>query len=71
MQWEDSIKRDLEREGGEWRTTAKDRKKLRLLIENILRKIWKEEMKKKMEETMANLTPDDRDNKRRITTSTI
>ncbi|KAK2191715.1 hypothetical protein NP493_47g03031 [Ridgeia piscesae] len=25
MRWEDCVKRDLERVGGEWRTTAKDK----------------------------------------------
>ena len=36
MQWEDCVKRDLERVGGEWRTTAEDRS-WRLLIENVVR----------------------------------
>ena len=35
MQWEACVKRDLERVGGEWRTTAKDRRSRRLLIENV------------------------------------
>ena len=65
------VLRDLERVVGEWRTTLKDSTSWRLLIENILRKVRKEETKKKVAETMANLTPDDRDYKRRITTSTI
>ena len=37
MGWEDSIKRDLGRVGGEWRTTAEDRSSWRLLIENVVR----------------------------------
>ena len=43
MRWEDCVKGDLERVGGEWRTTGKDRS-WRLLIEDIVRK---EKMKKK------------------------
>ena len=31
------VKRDLERVGGEWRTTAKDRRSWRLAIENTVR----------------------------------
>jgi len=34
---EDCVKRDLERVGGEWRTTAKDRSSWRLLIENTVK----------------------------------
>ena len=30
------VKRDLEREGGEWRTTTNDRKRWRLVIEDII-----------------------------------
>ena len=37
MQWEDWVKRDLERVGGEWRTTARDRRSWRLLIKNAVR----------------------------------
>ena len=33
------MKRDLERVGGEWRTTAKDRRSWRLLIENAVREM--------------------------------
>ena len=31
------VKRDLERVGGEWRTTAKDRRSWRLVIENAVK----------------------------------
>ena len=34
MRREDCVKRDLERVGGEWRTTAKDKWSWRLVIEN-------------------------------------
>ena len=34
MRWEDCVKKDLERVGGEWRTTAKDRRSWSLLIQN-------------------------------------
>ena len=34
---DDCIKRDLERVGGEWRTTAIDRGSWMLLIENVVR----------------------------------
>ena len=34
---ENCAKRDLERVRGEWRTTAKDRRSWRLLIENVVR----------------------------------
>ena len=37
MRWEDCVKRDLERMGGEWRTTAKDRRSWRMVIENAVR----------------------------------
>jgi len=37
MQWEDFVKRGLVSLGGEWRTTAKDRRSWRLLLENIVR----------------------------------
>ena len=37
MRREDSVKRDLERVGGEWRTRAEDRRSWRLLIENAVR----------------------------------
>ena len=37
MRWEDWVKRDLERVGGEWRTTAKDRRSWRLVTENVVR----------------------------------
>ena len=63
MRWEDCVKRDLERVGGEWRTTAEDRSR-RLLIENIVREKTKKKTMVTMV-TMANLTPDDRDVKRR------
>jgi len=33
----DCVMRDLERVGGEWRTTAKDRRSWRLLIKNAVR----------------------------------
>ena len=36
MRWEDCVKRDLERVGGEWRTTAKD-DSCRILLENTER----------------------------------
>ena len=38
MRWKDGVKRDLEREGGEWRTTANDRRNWKLLIDNLVRK---------------------------------
>ena len=50
-----------------WRTTAKDTRSWRLLIENTVRERWEEERKDKDDSNqliMANLTPDDRDNKR-------
>ena len=53
---QDCIKRDLEREGGEWRTTANDRS-WRVLIENVV--------EEKMTVTIAKMTRDDGDNKRR------
>ena len=37
MRWEDCVKRDLERVGGEYRTTAKDRRSWRLVIEDVVR----------------------------------
>ena len=37
MRWEDCIERDMGRVGGEWRTTANDRRIWRLLIENAVR----------------------------------
>ena len=52
--------------GGEWRTTAKDRNSRRLVIEHAERKLSRKE---KMTVTMANLTLDDRGNKRRTTLS--
>ena len=36
MRWEECAKRDIERVGGEWRRTSKDRS-LRLGIENAVR----------------------------------
>ena len=36
MRWEDCVKRDLERMGGEWRTTVKG-ESCKLLIENVMR----------------------------------
>ena len=36
MRREDWVNRDLERVGGEYRTTAKDRSSWRLVIENIV-----------------------------------
>ena len=52
MRWEDCVKRNFERMGGELRTTAKDR--------------MSEERKTntKLMVTMANLTLDERDAKR-------
>ena len=57
MRWEDCVKRDLERVGGEQQQDTKS---------------WTgnregSERKEKMTVTMASLTPDDRDNKRIIT----
>ena len=47
--------------GGEWRTTAKDRRSEKLLIENIMRKkLRKEKTKKKTTVTMMKLIPGDR-----------
>ena len=37
MRWEDCVKRDLERVGDEWSTTAKDIGTWRLLIEDTVR----------------------------------
>ena len=37
MRWEDCVKRDLGRVGGEWRTTGKDRRSQRLVIGNTVR----------------------------------
>ena len=37
MRWEDCVKRGLERVGGEWRRTAKDRRSWRLVIEDAVR----------------------------------
>ena len=45
MRWEDYVKRDLERVGGERRTTVKGRMSWRLLIENALRETRGEERK--------------------------
>ena len=72
MGWEDCIKGDQERVGGEWRTTAKDGR-ARDLIHNIVRKSEerKEKTKENMTVTMASLTSDDRDNKRRTTSDFI
>jgi len=53
------VKTDLERVGGDWRTTAKDSTSWKLLIEVVLRE--------KMTVTTARLTPDDRVAKRRTT----
>jgi len=48
----------------EWGTTATDRRNWKLLTENI----GKEKMTKNTTVTMATLTPDDRDAKRRTAT---
>ena len=66
MRWEDCVKRELERVGGKWRATAIDRS-WRLMIANAVRERLRKERKDKrnMSVTMANLTPNDRDNKRR------
>ena len=56
MRWEDWVKRDLERVGGEWRTTAKHRRRWRPLIENALR----ENGKNKTTVTKTKPTPDER-----------
>ena len=71
MRRQDCVKRDLERVGGEWRTTAKDRRSWRLVIQNTVREKRSEEIKgeDKMTVTVASLTPDDRDNKRGTTPS--
>ena len=37
MRWEECAGKDLERVAEEWRTTAKDRKSWRLVIENVVR----------------------------------
>ena len=55
MRWEDYVKRDLGRVGGEWRTTAKDRS-WRQLIENIVREVRKENTQKKVN-GIGNLPP--------------
>ena len=47
IRWEDCVKRDLERVGGEWRTTAKDRRSWRLVMENAVRRKRGEERKTK------------------------
>ena len=51
---EDCVKRDLERVGGEWRISIRDRRNWRLLIENVMREIRGEGGK--YEETMAVTT---------------
>ena len=38
IRWGDCVKRGLERVGGEWRTTAKNRRSWRLGIEKVVRK---------------------------------
>jgi len=69
MRWKECVRRDLERAGGEWRTTAKYRRRCKLLTENTARQKWGEKRKveEKITATMGNITPDDRDNKRRTT----
>ena len=68
MRWEDCVKRDLERVGGEWRTTAKQKKEFETVDrERNERKVRKEKTTKNTTVTVANFTPDDRDAKRRTT----
>ena len=45
MRSEDCIYRNLERAGGEWRTTAKDRRRWRQLIENVERRVRNDKAK--------------------------
>ena len=61
LRWEDCVKRDVEKVGEGGRITARDRRSWRLLTENVVTK--------KTTETMASLTYDDRDAKRRTTTN--
>jgi len=56
MRWEDCVKKETERLGGEWRTTAKYRS-WRLLIHNVVREKRGQERKdeEKMTVTMDNV----------------
>ena len=63
MQWEDCVNRDLEREGGEWRTTGKDRRRWRLVIEESEEREEDEEDDGKH----GQPHPHNRDAKRRLT----
>ena len=59
MRWEDCVKRDMERVGGELRRTTKDRRSWRLLIENVVREKQEErEDEEEMTVAMPNLAPD-------------
>ena len=65
------MRRDLERVRGEWRTTGTDRTSRTLLIENVmLKRKFRKEKSKKRTVTVAILTPDDRHNKTRTTSTT-
>ena len=62
----DCIKRDLERVGGEWKHMIV-RRNWRLLAENVVREKWEEE-KRQWKWNHGQLTPDDSDAKKIITT---
>ena len=65
MRWEDCVNRYMEKVGGEWRTTAKDRRSWRLDREHSKIKLRREKTNTKTIVTMANLNPDDWDTMRR------
>ena len=55
MRWEDCVNRGVERVGGEWRTTAKDRRSWRMLVENVGEKSEERNDEEKMMVTMATM----------------
>ena len=55
MRWEDCVKRDLERVGGEWRTTAKQLELETVDRERSERKTRKEKTKNKTTVTVVNI----------------
>ena len=61
LRWEICVKRDLERVGREWRTTTKELAS----VDRERREREKSEERKKDEDIVTNVTPDDRDIKRR------
>ena len=58
---------ERERVGGEWRTTVTDRRSWRILTETVARTSEERKYVGKTRVTLANLIPDDRENKRRTT----